>query len=280
MAAAVGAAISLAGARAHAGLTMVFQRGQHAPSTMWIEGANMRVDSNEASAQATGILFDGAGKRMVILNDTDKSYMVITSEDMKRMKDSMKAMRAQAQARLKDMPPEQRKRMEAMLDQMGGGDQKPREYKFEKMGAKKTINGFGCEMYRLKIDGKVHEEDCVAPWGPAAVQKSDFDALKPFFEQMSKDFSGAAGNGGDRDLLERINKAPGFPISRVPIEENGTRGEEEQLKSLKRGAIAGDKFAIPSGFTKKTLPQMGAPAPGTPGGPPKGGPFRPLPPQQ
>jgi hypothetical protein len=258
------------GGRAHAGITMVMQRGASPPSTLFIEGAKMRADDTGGKDHA--VIIDAASKRVLMINHQDHSYTEMTEEDRKRLRDRLATMRAQMQERMKTMPPEQRKRVEDMMAGMGGaGATAPKiEVKFEKMGAKKTINGFACEMYRMLENGQLREEDCISPWSASVVQKSDFAALRKFGEEMAKDLGGAAGNN---PMLERMDRYPGIPISRVSIDAAGKRGEEEQLKSVKRGAIASDRFELPSGYTKKEGP-MGV---GGPGGPRAGGPYRQLP---
>ena len=60
------------------------------------------------------------------------------------------------------------------------------------------------------------------------------------------DFS--AGRARSGSIFSRMEKAPGIPISRVPIDENGQRGAEEQIKSIKRGAVPASVFEVPAGY--------------------------------
>jgi hypothetical protein len=266
---AAAAAMVLAGGVARAGVTLVFKRGAQSASTISIDGPSMRIDGLGASA----IVFDAAGKRQIVINEADKSYLVITAEDVRRSRLRMAEARAQSEARLKSMPPEQRKKFEAMVGKkipfgpMGAG-----KVKFERMNAKKTVAGFPCEMYRVLVDDTPRSEECVAAWGANLVQKSDLAGLRPFFEELAK----AGGMGGDQDFLTQMQKAPGFPVARVPLLDGGVRGEEERLESVKRGAVPAERFAIPTGYSRKEMPIMAGP--GGPNGPPKAGPFRPLPP--
>jgi hypothetical protein len=224
------------------------------------------------------MVIDGPGKRRIVIDDARKTYIVMTPEDMRRQRQRMAEARAQSEARLKSMPPEQRKKLEAMMGKkipfspMGPG--KPSVIKYERMNARRTVAGFPCEMFRVLYDGTPRLEECIAAWGANIVQKSDFAGLKPYLQEMAK----ATGGGGGDDVVVQMQKAPGFPIARVVLGEGGQRGEEDQLKSVKRGPIAPATFDIPPGYTKTEMPSMAAP--GTPGGPPRGGPFRPLPPQQ
>ena len=154
-----------------------------------------------------------------------------------------------------------------------GKEPKPRALKFERLGAKKSINGFSCEMYRVLEETTPKEEDCLAPWSASALQRSDFEGLRKFSEDMAKD-AGAMGPGGGRQMFEQFDKYPGFPVLRHPLEPG--QHEDEQLKSVKRGSIPAVKFAVPAGFTKKESPMGKGMGMGM-GAPPRG-PFKPLPP--
>jgi uncharacterized protein DUF4412 len=265
--AAVAAAPLLAGGRAQAAVTLVMQRGASATSTLYVDGDKMRIE-NVGGAQEHVVIIDAAGKRMLMLNDADKSYTEVTEADMKRFGEMMTTKRAEMAERMKSMPPEQRKRMEQAL---GGGSQKPPELKFERLGQKKSVNGFSCDMYRVLSDAKPKEEDCIAPWSSSVLQRSDFAGLRKFAEDMAKD-TGATGAGGGRQMFEQFDKYPGFPVTRHPLDPN--EHEDEQLKSVKRGSIPAASFAVPTGFTKKESP-MGAFG----GGPHGPGPGHPMPPQ-
>jgi hypothetical protein len=272
---AVGAPIVLAGGLCRAGVTIVFQRGDQVVSTTLVEGPRMRVEGVGSGGHEGAMIIDGAGKRQIIVNDAEKSYIVMTPEDMRHARQRMAEARAQAMQRLKNLPPEERQKIEAMMGKkmdLGGpmGLTKPPVIKYEKLGAKRNIAGHDCVTYRVLWDGKPHTEECVVGWNAGVVKKSDFAALRPYVEEAAK------ASGRADDLLAQLQKAPGFPIARVRLDEPEGRGPEEWLKSVERGPIPADKFEIPSGYTKKEMPTM--PAPGAPGGPPMGGPFRPLPP--
>jgi hypothetical protein len=92
------------------------------------------------------------------------------------------------------------------------------------------------------------------------VKKSDFAGVAKMAQEMLEGMGAAGGqrarSGG---IFARIEKAPGIPISRIPMGLDGKPGPEEQVKSVKRGAVAASVFAIPSGFEKKDLPTMGGP---------------------
>jgi hypothetical protein len=247
---AVLAAPALLAGRAQAGVTMVMQRGATDLSTLYVDGDKMRMENPPSQKEHT-IVIDAGGKRMLMINDAEKSYSEVTEADLKKFGEMMKERRAQMAEHMKSMPPEQRKHME---DMMGGKDAKPHELKFEKLGQKKSVNGFSCEMYKVTDDGQPKEEDCLAPWSAGLLQKSDFAGLRKFAEDMAKD-SGATGPNGGKQMFEQFDKFPGFPVTRHPLEKGPQ--EDEQLKSVKRGSIPASLFAVPAGY-KKTESPMGA----------------------
>lgn len=255
---------TLAGGLAHAGVTIETKRGANGTATMFIEGNRMRMDGADQTGLVNSVIVDGSAKKLVVIEDKKKTYMEISEADMKRMRLQVDAMRAQMTERMKTMPPEQRKKVEAAMAGIGGGADaptKPPVLKFEKLGQKKTLNGFSCDMYRVLTDGTPSGEDCIAPWGAKTLQKSDLAALSKFGEEMKKNFGGMGAK--DQYRLDQLEKYPGIPISHIPLEANGARGEEEQIKSIKHGAIPEAKFVPPAGFTKKELPT--GPGPGGPG---------------
>jgi hypothetical protein len=246
---AVTAASFLVGGRAHAGVTVVMQRGAAATSTLYIEGDKMRAENPGAANRPSTVIIDAAGKRFLMINETEKTYFEMTEAEMK-------ARRAEMEEKVKSLPPEQRKRIEQMMG--GAPGEKSPELKFERTGEKKTVNGFDCDVYHVLDGSTPKEEDCLAPWSAKMLQRSDFAGLRKFAEEMAKD-AGVAG----RQMFQQFDKYPGFPVLRHPLEPG--QHEDEELKSVKRGSIPAAMFAVPAGFTKKESPMgMG------PGGRPRG----------
>ncbi len=232
---------------------------------MAVDGDKVRVDNPERQATATSVIIDAAAKKMMILDDHAKTYVEITQEDAKRMRGQMAAMRTQMQERMAAMPPEQRKQMQEMMDKMGASaagaePAKPvkHTFKFESLGGKKTVNGMACQMYKVIRDGKPTEEDCISPWSAGLLKKSDVEGLRKFSEEMISGM-GLGDAARSQQMFEGFDQYPGVPITRVPLQEDGTRGEEDQVKSITRESIPASRFALPAGYTKKDISSaMGA----------------------
>jgi len=264
-------------ALANAAATLVVQTGKQAPSTIYADGDRLRMEMSPdsgpagpahgpgaAARAASVVIIDAVGRKMVMVNDRDKTFTEITEDDVKRMKVQMEAMRAQMAERTKNMTPEQRAQMESMMGpraaQMMNGNTKPAVWKFEPLGQKKTVNGFACEMYRVLLDGAAHEEDCISPWSAHLVDRAAFAGLEKFGESMNENLGAGPGLG-----MPLFHQYPGLPISRVILLADGSPGEESQVKSIGHGAVPAAKFAPPPGYTKKDLPQVGAGRPRGPG---------------
>jgi hypothetical protein len=224
--------------RAHAGVTIVTQRGTEQPSTVYIEGDKMRAENAKPSG-ARVFIIDAAAKKLVSIDDAEKSYGEITQADIDRMAGLMAA----TEERMKSKPPEQR----AMLAQMMGDLRKSHDFKFEKLGSKKTVNGFSCEMYRVLEDSTPKEEVCLTPWSASTIQRSDFAGLIKFSQDVQQK---ALTRPQTHIPLDELENAPGFPVLRHPLEPGQP---DEVTKSIKRGSIPAATFTMPADYTKKEL---------------------------
>ena len=90
---------------------------------------------------------------------------------------------------------------------------------------KAKAGDFECEMYRVLLDGKLVEQDCIAPWSAQVLTREDF-----------------AGTYG------RFLKSPGFAVTQALVGADGSLHENVRLRSVKRGEIAPEKFAAPYGY--------------------------------
>jgi hypothetical protein len=241
----------LAGGRARAATIIVTQKAGEQTSTFIADGDHLRME--RPGERESVIIMDVPGKRLVMVRDQEKSYSELTEEDMKQIGAQLAAARAQMDERMKNMTPEQRKQVEQAMGSMAGMMQgtKKFEWKFDSLGQKKTVNGMPCEMYKVSLNGEPHEEDCILPWSSKLLKRSDFIGLENFTRTMTQSI-GARG-AGDRGGVPLFHEFPGLPISRVSL-EGGTRGPEEQVKSIKQGSPPAGAFTVPAGYTKKPLP--------------------------
>jgi hypothetical protein len=238
-------AFALFGARpGWAATIVVLQTGNQPPQTIYADGKHLRMES-PGEKESVAILDAESGK-LVVLDDKEKSYTEITEADMKHMAEQLGAARAQIEQSLDKLSPAERKQAEKALGAMAQ-DQKGKkwEWKFQALGQKKTVNGMPCEMYKVTLDGKPHEQDCILPWSSNLLKKSDFTGLESFGRSLNQAFGAPGGQG-----IPLFNEFPGLPISRVPADGD----EPEQVKSVRQGSAPAGAFSIPQGYTKKPLP--------------------------
>jgi hypothetical protein len=245
VAAALGA-LAIFGARpGWAATIIVLQNGNQPPQTIYADGKHLRLES-PGEKESVAIL-DAASGKLVVIDDKEKSYTEITEADMKHMAQQLGAARAQIEQQMEKLSPEDRKQAEKALGAMAKDlkGSKKSEWKFQPLGQKKTVNGMSCEMYKVTLDGKPHEEDCILPWSSSLLKKSDFTGLESFGKSLNQAFGAPGGQG-----IPLFSDFPGLPISRVPADGD----EPEQVKSVRQGSAPAGAFSVPSGYTKKPLP--------------------------
>jgi hypothetical protein len=240
-----------------ADLTMISEAvtgGKTRTVTLSARGSKAYFEMKEAEGPTRVMLRDGEAKKLYLVDPAKKTVVVITEQDSKDTEARQAAFRAQMQAQLAKMPPEQRKRVEAtMLTQGAAPDGKPPVITWEK---KKTpsrkVSGFSCEDYLIKRDGKLTGEACYASWKTVGITGDDFK------ETMLK--SMPLGGSPMGQAFEAEASAPGFPVYRSHVDEQGTVVTESTVKSISKTAMPAETFEVPKGYTEKSMADaMGGP---------------------
>src|SRR5262249_44116929 len=107
-------AVLLAAGPARAATTLVIQRGSAQPTTTDADDDHTRVAA-AGGGDVTAVLRDGAARKLVMINDREKTYTEIPEEQLKQMRDKVMAARALMAEQVKNLPPEKRQKMEAMM---------------------------------------------------------------------------------------------------------------------------------------------------------------------
>jgi hypothetical protein len=245
----------LTAASAQAALKFTYQRkhGDNTQVSTWIvDGERMRVEGmgRREGPGVGAIVVDGVAKKILLIDQEHKSYREITEASAKQMKERMDEGKARMAERMKSLPPDQRQRAEQMMSRFGGGA--PTDVKYQSLGTKKTVAGFGCEMYRVQIGALSDHQACYAPWGSNLVTKAEAAQFKKLAADMEG--FGVMGNLAG----ETWNNAPGIPIEQTYFGADGKTVEATHvLKSVTRGPAPAGAFEVPAGFARQEMPTGG-----------------------
>lgn len=265
------ACLALAAFPAFADLTMVstaVSAGTSREVTLSVRGAKAFFELRQDGAEPRTMLRDGDAKKMYIVNHQRKQLVVVTEQDSEQLKAQQEQFKAQLQAQLSKLPPEQRARLEAsMLPPGAMPPAKASTWAYEKKkGAARKVAGFSCQDYVVKRDGQLNGEACYAQWKDAGFSAAEFKAT------LERAMPRMAGEPSTWDM-EGQESAPGFPVHRTFVDEQGKVKTETTLKSLTKTALGAEKFELPKDYELK---EMGAAMPGArPGGRPM--PTTPMP---
>lgn len=221
---------------------------------MYVQGGNGRFVDEEGRATII------KGNTMVIVDDTDQSYIAFDKATMEQLAKQIAAAMERMKEQIAKMPPEQREQMEAMMEKtpgMGGENQKW-EVEAVDTGKSEKVGGRACRVWDVKRNGELDDQLCVVPYS-ALPGKENFQAVfanfAKVFEEMAKSvpmLSGVMSN--EFSAQAKVN---GFPV-RSRAYDNGKLGDEEQLvKEWREEAIPASMFEIPAGYKPKKMTAPG-----------------------
>jgi len=227
---------------------------------MYVEGGNGRFVDEEGRATII------KGNTMVIVDDTDQTYITFDKATMEQLAKQIAAAMDRMKEQLAKLPPEQREQIEAQMAKtpgMGGADQK---WEVEAVDTGKTdkVDGRACRVWDIKRNGELDDQWCVVPFAQLP-GKENFQAVfanfAKVFEEMAKSVPMLSGVMSNEFSAQA--KVGGFPV-RSRAYENGKLGDQEQLvKVWREESIPASQFEIPAGYKPKKMPGPGV----TPGAP-------------
>jgi hypothetical protein len=193
-------------------------RGAKGPERFLAEGQNVRVETKDGES---ALIFDGAGKRMIQVDEATRSYTVITQADMEKVR--------------------------ALMSQRGAApSKKPFSRRYEKTARTDSALGKPCEVYRaVDAEGKSHDELCIAPFGSFGVERSDFEG----FRGLGAFANAMAGHEGEQNWAD----LPGVPLVAWRT-EGGARKETFRATKVEKRSIPATEFSVPAGWTRKPGP--------------------------
>jgi hypothetical protein len=132
---------------------MMGQQPTNGTMTMYIKGSKAKIEN---MAPGMSQIVDVDAGKVYVINSSQKTVMVMTSDEMKKF-----------------------------AGMMGSNAMTPTA---KKLGTTKTVNGYSCEEYELTMSGMISSETiaCVSP----DIDTSDMDKFRGFSEELAKSFGG------------------------------------------------------------------------------------------
>ena len=199
------------------------------------------------------MIIDAKSGEMIMLNNSKKTYSVITKKDLEamsaRVQEQMNSPEMKrAQEAMKNLPPEQRQRMEAAMGSM-------MTMNVEKLGTTHTIVGYKCEDWVITMGQMTKTVQCVSTdvkYPPQA-----WTMYRNFADSM-KSLMGAMGpmKTNMDAMVEQMKKMKGIPLSsKTTVTVMGrTSVSSTEVTDIKNGSIPDSVWQIPAGYTKVDNP--------------------------
>lgn len=227
-------------------------------SQVMVEGQNLKM--NIHGGRDGAMIFRGDRREMIVVNDQDKSYMVIDQKTMEQIGGQVNQAMQQMQEALKNVPEKQRAMMEKMMKQRMGtlGDTAKRpSTEVHRTGERGTKAGYPCVKYQVLRAGKTVRELWVTDWDNLEGSQEAIDAFKEmaaFFKQMMDSIDvGRAPFGEFDNPFEQMDQFGGFPVVSRELDGRGQVTGESTLRSAKRQTLDPAAFEPPSGYKRQSM---------------------------
>lgn len=249
-------AIALAATAATAGADTTINTsnqfgGDASNDAIHIAGGKMRVDTGSADSY---MIYDSTANTITMVEPAQRSYTVMTEEDLRSMGNAVKQAMKQLESQLANMPPAQREQMRKMMEQqmggmMGGGA--PKETEIVQTGETRNVAGYDCGVVRIMVDGASQGTACMADYGDLGIpaeDRSTIRAMADFSMTLAEQFG---------DMMPghmQAMAAEGFPVeydSRV-----GDTRVSGAIQSVETGSVDPGLFQVPSDFQQRSMPAM------------------------
>jgi hypothetical protein len=222
--------------------------GGGAPQTsqIQIDGRRMRAEAIGERGDKTVVVFDGARKVMLLIDDGKKTVTEMTEADL----DALGGMMAQMEQQMKNLPPEQRAQVEAMMK--GRGASMPGaapKIQYTKTGTA-TVGKWTCDKYDGSSGGQKVSEVCTVDPKVLGFTAADFAISRDFAAFFKKVMPG----GGGQAFSIGTPEDQGF--SGVPVRTVSTVGGRQfttEITEVSRQSFPDAVFQAPAGYQKQSM---------------------------
>jgi hypothetical protein len=216
---------------------------------IYVDVDRMRVEM-EGKNESQVIIFRMDKEIFWVIDDSRKTYIEITRQDLEEMKREMDEAMKMFEEQMKNLPPQQRQMMEGMMkDQMPA--QAP-EITYEKIGSGEKVGSWVCDKYEGYAAGEKQMDVWAADWKGIGMDSGKFEVMKEmgeFFKDFNQDsaplFFGS--NEGDE-----VDHPTGLPVKTVIYSGNNISHITE-IKEIKEAEFSPSLFDLPDGLKKEKM---------------------------
>ena len=158
---------------------------------MYVDGKNLKMDFTGATAGSGGMIFRGADKTMLMIDNKRKQYVEMDEATITKLSNQMNQAMAQMNEALKNVPPAQRAMMENMMKERMGALMPKAEEKIPTTLVKgtknKTIAGYETQHFIQKRGNQITNELWIADWEAADSIESPISEMDGTVEVLLRD---------------------------------------------------------------------------------------------
>jgi hypothetical protein len=222
--------------------------------TLILDADKMRMSTNRGA-----MLYRADTGKMIMINDTSRSYTEISADSLQKMRS---AMQAQMQQRLAAMPEEQRKKIEAMMAAHGAPTgpampaEAPRVVTYQKSGEARKVGQWICIPYTMLVNDKPQSDLCLAKMSDVGLTREDLKSFVNLTATMNKQMGGTGANRpalatADFEALANAVGYDAFPVETSHVTASGQTQIETTVQSIEHKDVPADTFEVPADYTKR-----------------------------
>ena len=227
---------------------------------MSILGSMSRLDITSVSSNESGaIIFNGDTTELIVIDNEQMQYYVISQQQMNAMASQVGEARRQMEQALEEMPAEQRALARQMM-QLPEPEPEAPPTTLKKTGESDTVGDHDCEFYDVMQEERRIRDVCITPWDEIDAGREAAAALiklGDFFESMREAFSESGGTSlmdRQQDLFGYMEELDGYPVLSRDYSVDGVVEYESRLLSAERAEIDPAIFTVPEDYKQHSLP--------------------------
>lgn len=198
-----------------------------------------------SQSQGTDMIIDLKSGTMTNINEKNKTYYVVTKQDMEAMQTAMNE-------RMNDP-----KMKQAMAAFKGMSSSMAASTEVIKTGVTRKVGGYSCEEWLINMGGAMTMTECVTSDLKYPVQS--WAALADFNESMRKSMGGFGGIAkAGADFAEKMKGIKGFPVASTTTVDAGVMKTttSTEVTEVRRTPIRASTWEVPAGFSQVDNPMM------------------------